>query len=156
MTGRAQVLREQQRLDDTFKRASGVTGDPELLSDFARHLCVLVSGFLEQAVIELLLEHVRQRSPASIERHVEQHLRRFTSPKANNLIALFGTFDLAWEADLKTYLVDEYKDAVDGVVTLRHRIAHGQFTGVTMHSAQSYYTRVKKIVDHIADLCVPT
>jgi hypothetical protein len=87
---------------------------------------------------------------------MQQHLRRFTSPKANNLIALFGTFDLAWEADLKTYLVDEYKDAVDGVVTLRHRIAHGQFTGVTMYSAQSYYTRVKRVVDHIADLCVPT
>lgn len=155
MTGRAQVQREQQRLDDTFKRASGVTGNPELSSDFARHLCVLVSGFLEQAIIELLVEYVRQRSPESIQRHVGQRLRRFTSPKANNIIELFGSFDLGWQADLEKYLVDEYKDAVDGVVALRHNIAHGRDTGVTMSSVQSYYNRVKKVVEHIGNLCLP-
>jgi hypothetical protein len=155
MTGKAQVQSEKQRLDDTFRRASGVKGDLELSSDFARHLCVFISGFLEQAIIELLLEYVRLRCPAEIQRHVGQRLRRFTSPKANNIIDLFGSFDLGWQADLKTYLVDEYKDAVDGVVNLRHSIAHGRNTGVTMSSAQSYYDRVKKVVDHLGDLCLP-
>lgn len=155
MTGRAQVQRERQRLDDTFKRASRLKGDPELSSDFARHLCVLVSGFLEQAAIELLLEHVRQRSPQSIQRHIGQHLRRFSSAKANNLIALFGSFDLAWEADLKLYLVDQYKDAVDAVVDLRHNIAHGRDTVVTMSRITEYYDHVKEVVEHIADLCLP-
>jgi len=155
MTGRAQVQRERQRLDDAFKRASGVKGDPELSSDFARHLCVLVSGFLEQSAIELLLEHVRQRSSQSIQRHVGQSLRRFSSPKANKLIALFGSFDPAWEADLKGYLVDQHKDAVDAVVDLRHNIAHGRDTLVTMSRISEYYDRVKEVVEHIANLCLP-
>lgn len=155
MTGRAQVQSERRRLDETFKRATGVKGDAELSSDFARHLCVLISGFLEQAIIELLLEYVRIRCPVEIQRHVGHRLRRFTSPKANNIIDLFGTFDLGWQANLKMYLVNEYKDAVDGVVNLRHSIAHGRNTGVTMSSAQSYYDRVKSVVDHLADLCLP-
>lgn len=156
MTGRAELDRQKQRLNNTFKRASGLKGDPELLSDFARHLCVLVSGFLEQAVIELLLEYVRVRSSKEIVRHVEQRLRRFTSPNANNLIALFGSFDLGLQKDLETYLVDEHKDAVDSVVNLRHTISHGRDAGVTMASVQRYYDRVKEVVDHIADLCIPT
>jgi hypothetical protein len=155
MTGRAEVDRLEQRLDETFKRASGIGSDPELLSDFARHLCVLVSGFLEQAIIELLLEYVRLRSPEEIQRYVGQRLRRFTTANANNLIQLLGSFDLDWQKDLEAYVVDEYKDAIDGVVSLRHTIAHGRYAGVTMTSVKSYYDRVKKVVDHIADLCLP-
>ncbi len=56
MTGRAEVDRQRQQLDTTFSRASGLDADAELLSDFARYLCVLVSGFVEQATIELLIE----------------------------------------------------------------------------------------------------
>lgn len=59
MTGRAEVGRLRQVLEDTFKRAEKVGGDTELQSDFARYLCVLVSGFLEKAVAELILEHAR-------------------------------------------------------------------------------------------------
>jgi len=154
MTGRAEVDRLRQRLDETFKRVSGVK-EPELSSDFARHLCVLVSGFLEQAVIELLLEYVRVRSPEGIQRYVGQRLRRFTTANANNIIALFGSFDLDWQKDLEKYIVDEYKDAIDSVVNLRHTIAHGRFAGVTMTSVQSYYDRVKTVADHLANLCLP-
>jgi len=155
MTGRAQVRREKQRLDEVFARASGVRGDPELSSDFARHLCVLVSGFLEQAVIELLLEYVRLRSHESIQRHLGQRLRRFTTANAKNITELLGSFDLDWQSDLEGYLVDEHKDAVNSVVNLRHTVAHGRFAGVTLASVQRYYDRVKEVVDHIADLCIP-
>jgi hypothetical protein len=156
MTGRAEVESLKRRLDSTFKRASNVGDDAELMSDFARHLCVLVSGFLEQAVIELLLEYVRQRTPQEIQRHVGQRLRRFSSASAGNLGELLGSFDLDWQRSLELFVVDEYKDAVDSVVGLRYTIAHGKFAGVTIASVQSYYDRVKKVIEHIADLCLPT
>lgn len=155
MNGRAEVDRQRQRLDETFKRASGVKGDAELSSDFARYLCVLVSGFLEQAVIEILVEYVRVRCPEQVQRHLGPRLRRFTTAKAGNIIELFGSFDLNWKLDLEAYIVDEYKDALDSVVNLRHTIAHGRFAGVTMISVQSYYDRVKKVVDHVGEMCLP-
>lgn len=155
MTGRAEVERQRQKLDATFKRASSIGGDVELLSDFARYLCVLVAGFLEQAVIELVLEHVRNHSHTSVQRHVEQHLRQFTSAKSQRIIDLIGGFDPDWRKDLEAYLVDEYKDAVDSVVDLRHTISHGRSVGVTIARVQDYYGRVKHVVGHIADLCTP-
>src|SRR4051812_27458517 len=131
MIGRAEVATQRARLDATFKRADGLHADAQLLSDFARHLCVLVSGFLEQAVIELLLEHVRNNSGPSVQRHVERRLRRFTTANAQRITDLFGSFDPDWERDLELYLVDEKKDAVNGIIALRQTIAHGRYTGIT-------------------------
>jgi hypothetical protein len=155
MTGRAQVRREKQRLAETFKRASALKGDAELLSDFARYLCVLVSGFLEQAVIEILLEHTRQRAHGSVQKYVGQKLRRFTTANTQNITDLVGSFDPDWHRDLRTYLVDEHKDAIDSVVNNRHAVSHGRPVGITMSSVQRYYERVIEAVDHITDLCLP-
>jgi hypothetical protein len=156
MKGRAEVERQKQKLDATFSRASKLPlDDAELLSDFARYLCVLVAGFLEQSVIELTLEHVRNHSQASVQGYAESRLRQFTTANAQRITDLMGTFDAGWRSDLDGYLVDERKAAVDSVVALRHNIAHGRFVGVTMTTIKEYYPRVKHVVDHIADLCVP-
>lgn len=154
MTGRGEVERQKQKLEATFKRASSLS-DAELLSDFARYLCVLVSGFLEQSVIELTLEHVRSHSHGSVLRHVDSRLRQWRTPNSKRIIDLLGSFETAWRTDLEAYLVDEYKAAVDSVVDLRNAIAHGRFAGITMATVHDYYTRVNKVVDHIADLCTP-
>jgi RiboL-PSP-HEPN len=158
MTGKSEIDRQRKRLDAAFDRASGAAkagADAELLSDLARHLCVLVAGFLEQAVIEIALEHVRTHSHVSIQRYAEGRLRRFTSANAKNVIELLGSFDPDWKTDLEAYLVDQYKDAVNGVVDLRHTVAHGRFAGVTIVSIRSYYERVKHVVDHCIQLCIP-
>lgn len=155
MKGRAEVERQKQKLDATFDRASKLVADAELLSDFARYLCVLVAGFLEQAVIELTLEHIRNHSEASVQRYAEGRLRQFTSANTQRITDLMGSFDSGWRSDLEKYLVDEHKAAVDSVVTLRHSISHGRYADVTMARIKDYYVRVKNVVDHIADLSVP-
>jgi RiboL-PSP-HEPN len=155
MTGRAKVTSERQRLDATFIRAATIGHDAELLSDFARYLCVLVAGFLEQAVIELLLEHVRTHSQPSVVRHLDGRLRQFTTANTHRIQDIVGTFDPDWREDLGKYLVDERKAAVDSIVNLRQTIAHGRFVGVTLAGVNKYYGHVKDVVDHIADLCDP-
>ena len=157
MKGRAEVDRQKAKLDAAFARASKLASieDAELLSDFARYLCVLVAGLLEQAAIELTLEHVRNHSAASVQRYAENRLRQFTTANAQRLIDLMGTFDAGWRSDLEKYIVDERKAAIDSVIALRHNIAHGRYVGVTMATIKEYYPRVKLVIDHIAGLCVP-
>ena len=155
MTGRSAVHAHKQRLDATFERCNNASEDPEVLSDLARYLCILVSGFIEQAVVELTMEHVRCCSAPTVQKHVESRLRRqFTNPKSQRLIDLLYTFDNAWGSDLESFLDDEYRDAVDAVVELRNRISHGRSVDVTMHRIRDYYQRVKKVVEQIADLIV--
>ena len=155
MTGRAKVASEKQRLDATFGRSATVGHDAELLSDFARYLCVLVAGFLEQAVIELLLEHVRKHSRPSVVRHLDGRLRQFTSANAQRIQDTVGSFDPDWREDLGKYLIDERKAAVDSIINLRHTISHGRYVGVTLAGVKKYYSHVTDVVDHLADLCDP-
>ena len=79
MTGRAEVTRLKQRLDATFQRVADIGSDLELQSDFAKYLCVLVSGYLESVVAELVLEHARRSGSPSLQRFVERNTRRFTN-----------------------------------------------------------------------------
>jgi len=155
MTGRAEVARQRRQLDTTFARARDLHADVELLSDFARYLCVLVSGYVEQTTIELLIEYARTHSDPRIQRHVERGVRQVTNLNSQRLIDVVGTMDPAWRSELEDFIVDEYKDALDGIVALRNSVAHGRYVGVTLSRAIAYYTRVKKIIDRVADLVIP-
>jgi hypothetical protein len=156
MTGRAEVSRLKQRLDSTFERVKNGTSDLELQSDFARYLCVLVSGYLEKAAIELVLEHARNAGAPTVQRFVEKRTAHFTNSNTQRLIDLLGSFDPNWQATLQAYVVDDLKDAVDSVVGLRNRIAHGESVGLTYQRVSDYYSRVQKVIDQIADICAPS
>ncbi len=107
MKGRAEVARMRQSLDATFQRVAGVGDDLELQSDFARYLCVLVSGYLEKAVAELVLEHARQCGAPSLQRFVELNTRRFTNANAQGLQNLLGSFNPDWRQEFEAFLDDE-------------------------------------------------
>jgi hypothetical protein len=155
MTGRAEVARLEQRLSATFKRVGGVGADLELQADFARYLCVLVSGYLEKAVAELVLEHARKANVATLQRFVDRRTRRFANANSEKLKGLLGSFDQDWRDTLETFVIDDLKDAVDSLAGLRNRIAHGESVGVTYRRISDYYSRIQKVVDCIADLCDP-
>lgn len=155
MTGLPEVQRLGKHLDATFERVKQLPPnvDLEIQSDFARYLCVLVSGYLERSVGELVLEHARRTGSPTLQRFVESHTRRFANAKAEKLLSLLGSFDPEWRRNLEVMLATEHKLAVDSVVNLRNNIAHGATVGVTYYRIQEYYTRVKQVVDRIAEVC---
>src|SRR5690349_4036670 len=124
MTGRAEVSRLKARLDATFERGKSLAShaDSETQADFARYLCVLVSGYIEKAVAELVLEHSRRHGGPTLQRYVESNTRRFTNANCQRLKDLLGRFNPDWRLRLDEVLVDEFKDAVDSLVALRHEI----------------------------------
>jgi hypothetical protein len=157
MTGRAEVGRLERQLDATFDRIKslGPTADFELQSDFARYLCVLVSGYLEKSIAELLLEHARSNGGATLQRFVDSNTRRFTNANSRRIMDLLASFHPDWHRDVAAFLVDDSKDAVDSVIGLRNNIAHGGAVGVTYNRIHGYYLPIKKVVARIADLCCP-
>ncbi|MDL1859976.1 hypothetical protein FBR04_02960 [Betaproteobacteria bacterium PRO7] len=152
MSGRREVHRLRSRLDATFARAPDPSSDPELQADFAKYLCVLVSGYLESALCALLLAYAKRRSSGDVASFVERQLGPWTNPKAEKIIDLFGAFSKDWRDDLTAFLVDQRKDSVNSLVALRHRIAHGESVGTSLSQIKSHYHVVNEIVEHVADL----
>ena len=156
MTGTAEVDRLKRQLDTVFGRVRLLGHDPELQSDFARYLCVLVSGYMEKALIALVLEHARTNGAPTLQRFVEHKTKNFTNAKASRVQDLLGSFDPKWREELEEILVDERKDAVDSIVSLRNTIAHGGSVGLTYSRIDMYYQEAKKVIDDVAALCVPS
>lgn len=156
MTGRAEVHRLRQRLDATFQRVAKIgRDDVELQADFAKYLCVLVSGYLEKAVAELVLEYARRSGSPALQRFVELQTRRFTNANTERVLSLLGSFDPDWRQSLESGLNAELKDAVNSVIDLRNHIAHGDSVGLTYQRIANYYARIQRVVECIADLCAP-
>lgn len=155
MTGRGEVHRLRSRLDATFGRAPDANTDPEFQADFAKYLCVLVSGYLESALCALLLAFAQRRSSGEVASFVQRQLGPWTNPKAEKIIDLFGSFSQDWRDDLTAFLVDQRKDSVNSLVALRHKIAHGESVGTSLSQIKSHYRVVNEVIDHVADLVEP-
>jgi len=155
MNGRAEVSRLRNRLDAAFARAPAPTADLEFQADFAKYLCVLVSGFFENAIVTLILHYVEQRSAPEIASFVERQLDRWTNPNAEKIITLFGSFDADWRTALEGFLVDQRKDSVNSLVALRHKIAHGESVGTSLSQVRAHYKTILEVTDYLANLTQP-
>lgn len=147
----------RSRLDATFNRMRAIAPDDiELRSDGARYLCVLTSGFLERSVVSLIISYIDDVAHPRAAKLVERKLSRTTNLNAEKLSQLIGSLDSEWEDALRKYLADEKKAAIDSLVALRHEIAHGNPTGVTLATVSDYYGAVKEVVDYLSLVLDPT
>ena len=142
-------------MDATLARAPDPSTDPEFQADFAKYLCVLVSGYLESALCALLLHFAKTRSSGHVASFVERQLGPWTNPKVEKIIDLFGSFNPDWRDDLTAYLVDQRKDSVNSLVALRHKIAHGESVGTSLSQIKSHYRIANEVIDHVAELGDP-
>jgi RiboL-PSP-HEPN len=137
----------ETQLDAAFARVQSLDlGQVELRADFARYLCVLVSGYLDQTMREMTGEFTRLRAQPLIANLVVKLTDRTTNLKASKIRDHLLMIDPSWEAEIDTILVDRAKDAVNSVVALRHQIAHGQSADITIARMTSYYADIKKLI----------
>jgi hypothetical protein len=112
----------------------------------------LVSGFLENALIALVLDVAQRRSAPEIALFVERQLDWWTNPNCDKIVQLLGDFNDDWRNAAAGYLTDERKAAVNSLVSLRHRIAHGESVGTSLVQVRSYYAVVLQVVEFVASL----
>jgi RiboL-PSP-HEPN len=151
MRGRAEVTRLRKRLDNVFARVPSAQTDIELQSDFSRYLCVLVSGFFENAIVALVVDFTQRKSALEVAAFVESRLEYWTNPNTEKICSLLGSFNSDWRKEAEAYLIDERKESVNSLVALRHKIAHGESVGTSLSQVKAYYQTILQVVDFIAD-----
>ncbi len=152
MNGRGQVSRLRKRLESTLSRAPNSAADIEVQSDFAKYFCILVSGFLESAIVALILDYAERRSSPEVTLYVERHLDFWTNPNAGKIIQLLGSFSLDWKIASEQFLIDERKATVNSLIALRHKIAHGESVGTSLTQVKAYYAIALEVVEFVANL----
>lgn len=151
------VRQRRQRLENQFSHVGvdnfpeSTTLSPELVSQYARYLCVLVAGFVEQSVGDLLVECARRRSDDSVSSFVESRLDRLPNMKQERLRQLLRSFNVAWWDDLQSRCPDQLQ-SLDSVVALRNQIAHGKDTGTSYVGVLQYFNDASDVLESLASV----
>jgi len=148
-----EAVRYKQRLDNLFGQISVFSGNSELQAQWAKYLCVLVSGFLETSIRSIYGEFTRRTASPYVANFVKCELGSFQNPKMGKILELTGAFNPQWANQLEAATEGELKDAVDSVVANRNQIAHGRDVGITYARIKGYYEDVIQVVNLIEGMC---
>ena len=156
MKGRAEVYRRRAQLDQTFKRIDRIdTRELELRSDFAKYLCVLLSGYCEKAIQELAMACCRRMAGGPVLNFALARLDWSSNAHSETVLKLVSAFDASWGDDLQAFLTPERKEALNSVVGLRNVIAHGGHVTVSYAQIREYRDQVEEVIDHLCGVFDP-
>ncbi|SRR6266436_4188588 len=126
----------------------------ELRAHWARYLCVLSSGFLENALREVYAHYARSCSSRTVADYVESKLRLIQNPKAGRFLDTAISFNKDWRQGLEAALEADGKGAaIDAIMSNRHLIAHGKDSDITLARLGDYLAKGVKVIEFIETQC---
>lgn len=146
-----ELKKQQDALDSLFRRTGEASkGNIEIQSHWAKYLCVLVAGFLENALAQLYVDFCQGAASEPVARFSEQILNRIQNPKTNRFVEVASSFKKSWGKDLETFTEDNgRKEAINSIMTQRHRIAHGRTSDITIARIREYYKHALEVLEFV-------
>lgn len=147
-----QIISSKDKIKDLITRYK--PSDDDLLKrDMARYACVLVSGHLEESLRLLVSDYVKGKSTLIVHRYVESNINRITNCTYNKIVNILKSFSQPWADEFCNNIVtyepipNKYKDSVDSIVAVRHQIAHGKNTGISMVMIEGYFNDINQVIE---------
>lgn len=130
-------------------------GDIELQGHWGKYLCVLVAGFLENAIIAVYSDFVSGAASPHVSQFTLVNLEKIQNPKTEKFIQVAIQFKKDWGEELKDYFINhpDKKAAIDSIMTNRHLVAHGKSTSISVHRVREYLTLSIEVIEFIEDMC---
>lgn len=149
------LLIQKQQLEWLIGEAGNFQGDQlELQAHWARYLCVLAAGFLENALSEVYSRYAKGSANTQVSNYVQAVLGKIQNPKSGKFLDTARAFDRAWEESLAAFIDDDgRKDAIDAIMANRHLIAHGKDSGISLVRVKEYLRKSIEVVEFIETQC---
>lgn len=148
-----ELLGIKQRTKNLVERIDAFDGDSEIQADLAKHLCVSVSGFLENSLRLIYSEYCISHSHPNVGNYSDNQLDGFQNANMEKILTLAGAFCPQWRLELEEFTKETIKGSVDSLVANRHLLAHGESVGVTISTVKHQYEDVLQLVNFIQRQC---
>ena len=144
-----------QRINAVFTRSHAACGESqEMSSHWAKYLCVLSAGFLENALREVYSVFVQNAAHEPVQKFAILQLSRIRNPKTKVFIDVTKSFKTSWAEELKNFVdKDGHREAIDSIMQNRHLIAHGNDSTITIARVRGYLDKAVSVVDFIERQC---
>ena len=151
---------DRQRLRNLVNKpptsAEGIGHETAVKAHWAKYICVLISGFMEQAIKEIFLEHTFSKASPRVYDYIAGTWPKSINMECDAIGKVLGHFDNEWEAGFTKWLSEsERKKEINEIVSWRNSIAHGMeksTSNVTLQSVTNKFQIACSLVDFIDDL----
>lgn len=150
------ILSNKNKLDHLYAKVSTYTVANEQV-EWAKYLCVLTAGYIEESLRVLLLDFASKNSSIEIQRFLEREINFITNCKTERIVNVLNKFDINWAEKFANDIKDnspidrEIKDSIDSIVSNRHLIAHGKSVGLSYATVNNYYGYCSKAIEILED-----
>lgn len=150
-----ELSRQLQRLSSLIARTDEASNSNlELQAHWAKYLCVLCAGFLENSLSEIYAEYARVSANEAVAGYVARQLNRIQNPNVQKILDTTYQFKKLWGDMLSDYIVkDGRKEAIETIMTNRHKIAHGEDSNVTILGVEEYLAKIVEVVEFMENQC---
>lgn len=147
------LLLQEQKLDKLVAEIERVQ-DGELKSHLAKYFCILVSGYIENFVKDLISNYHEKSCKKETARYVMHKMRNLTNLDDDKILSFLGSFDSSWEDNYRNQRTDEMQSAFNSIYAQRNKIAHGNSnnSNITHSSIKMYYWSVKESLAILAKI----
>lgn len=150
---RHKIGSRRQKLDSYFARANDKSVRDETRADLARFGAVLVCGFVEQCVADVILERLNPRAHSKVLNFVRSHFRRGTNYNCKAIGELLDRFDSNWASTFRDFCEKNgrHAEALDSAYTLRNSIAHGGDANRGVKGVEELYRSAVAVVEALIE-----
>jgi len=150
-----ELSRQLQILKNLFDKVDDVTdGDIEIISHWAKYLCVLSAGFLENSLVEVYAYFSTKSSSPHVASFTRTALSRIQNPNSTRFVETANSFNKRWGENLEIFLDDNgRKEAINNIMANRHKIVHGKNSDISFHRIHEYFAKAIEVIEFIEKQC---
>ena len=149
----SELNRQRQRLESLFKRTRSATSDDvEIQAHWAKYLCVLCAGFIENAYTEIYCGFIDSAASEPVAKYARKQISKTQNPKISKFLETSRDFKVDWAEQLEKYTGEEGRgDAIDSIMLNRHKIVHGGDSNsrITLVQLREWYLKSLEILDYL-------
>lgn len=126
--------------------------DDEIRSHLAKYLCVLSSGFIENAIYHTFSDIAQRSCQTSVVlTYTKGQLYKLQNTNTEKIKEVTKSFNPEWwENGLRDFLQDENRStAINYIFKDRHNIAHGRDSDITIDKLEEYLVKTVEVIKYL-------
>jgi len=147
-----------KRLESLIERVDIACGDNiELQAEWAKYICILSAGLLENALKEFYVSYAQKSLNESLGKYMSSQISKINNPKSDKFIAMAAAFKEEWRSELEIFMdIKGRGDAITSIMVNRHLIAHGKSrsSDISMRRIEDYLKAAVQVLDKIEEQCL--
>lgn len=150
-----ELSRQLDSLRDLIARTPRACGhDIEMQAHWAKYICVLAAGFLENSVEHVFGEFCDKSASPQVARYARRVLAGVQNPKYGRFVEILESFSADLGKSLHAHCNDDRGrgDAINSIMAHRHLIAHGEASDISLARVRDYLERSVEVIERIEEL----